>query len=74
MLARPSESQGSIRCVQKRMFYNFLYLDIGKSGRNSDGSVINQTEFYHRLQMGTLNLPAREDTLENMFVADDALH
>lgn len=55
--------------------YNFLYLDIGKNGRNSDGSVIQQTEFYHRLQNGTLNLPTRVDTFENMnfvFVADDA--
>ncbi|XP_077306302.1 uncharacterized protein LOC143925721 [Lithobates pipiens] len=55
--------------------YNFLYLDIGKNGRNSDGSVIQQTEFYHRLQNGTLNLPTRDDTFENMnfvFVADDA--
>lgn len=55
--------------------YEFMYLDIGKNGRNSDASIINQTEFYKRLMEGTLNLPSCDETFEGMnfvFVADDA--
>lgn len=55
--------------------YEFMYLDIGKNGRNSDAGVIDQTEFYKRLLNGTLNLPAPEDNIGKMnfvFVADDA--
>lgn len=55
--------------------YEFMYVDIGKNGRNSDGSIIDQTEFYKRLKEGKLNLPSCEQTFEGMnfvFVADDA--
>ena len=55
--------------------YEFIFLDIGKNGRNSDGGVIDQTEFARRLKNGTLNLPSREQTVEGMsfvFIADEA--
>lgn len=55
--------------------YEYIYLDIGKNGRNSDAGVIDQTEFYKRLMNGTLNLPNCEENIENLnfvFVADDA--
>ncbi|XP_073487354.1 mitochondrial import inner membrane translocase subunit Tim21 isoform X2 [Aquarana catesbeiana] len=55
--------------------YDFLYVDVGKNGRMSDGGVIAQTEFYRRLQNGSLDLPAPEDNVEGLpfvFVADEA--
>lgn len=55
--------------------YEFIFVDIGKNGRNSDGGIIEKTEFYHRLKNGLLNLPPKEETVEGLnfvFVADDA--
>lgn len=55
--------------------YEFIFVDIGKNGRNSDGGVIEKTVFFHRLKNGLLNLPSQEDTVEGLnfiFVADDA--
>ena len=55
--------------------YEFLYVDVGKNGRMSDGGVIAQTEFYRRLQNGSLDLPPPEDNVEGLpfvFIADEA--
>lgn len=55
--------------------YEFMFVDVGKNGRNSDGGVIEETEFYQCLKKGSLNLPTSQETLENLnfvFLADDA--
>lgn len=55
--------------------YEFLFVDIGKNERNSDGGVIEKTEFHTRLRNGTLHLTTTEETVEGLsfvFVADDA--
>lgn len=55
--------------------YEFIFVDIGKNGRNSDGGVIEKTEFAKQLKNGTLNLPSRQETehgLNFVFVADEA--
>lgn len=46
--------------------YEFIYIDVSKNGRMSDGGVIEYTEFYHRLMQGTLNLPDNNETTENL--------
>ncbi|PIO40623.1 hypothetical protein AB205_0162590, partial [Aquarana catesbeiana] len=54
---------------------HFLYVDVGKNGWMSDGGVIAQTEFYRRLQNGSLDLSPPEDNVEGLpfvFVADEA--
>ncbi|PIO30298.1 hypothetical protein AB205_0055440 [Aquarana catesbeiana] len=53
----------------------FLYVDVGKNGRMSNGGVIAQMEFYRRLQNGSLDLPPPEENVEGLpfvFVADEA--
>ncbi|PIO23240.1 hypothetical protein AB205_0167370, partial [Aquarana catesbeiana] len=55
--------------------YEFIYLDVGKNGRNSDGGVIVQMGFYQPFQNGTLGLPPPEENvavLNFVFVADEA--
>ncbi|XP_073485058.1 LOW QUALITY PROTEIN: uncharacterized protein [Aquarana catesbeiana] len=55
--------------------YEFIFVDIGKNGRNSDGGIIEKTSFFHHLKNGLLHLPSQEDTVEGLnssFVADDA--
>ncbi|XP_068119739.1 putative nuclease HARBI1 [Hyperolius riggenbachi] len=55
--------------------YEFLYVDIGKNGRVSDGGVIEQCTFYHKLRNNLLNVPTNSQTFGGMnfsFVADDA--
>lgn len=55
--------------------YKFIFVDVGKNGRCSDGGVIEHTKFYQQLQNETLNLPENDDTDENLnftFLADDA--
>lgn len=55
--------------------YEFIYVDVGKNGRVSDGSVIESTLFYDLLQQGKLSLPENKDTVKNMnfvFLADEA--
>ncbi|CAI6346371.1 unnamed protein product [Macrosiphum euphorbiae] len=55
--------------------YEFIYVDIGKNGRCSDGGVIEHTTFYKKLLAGTLDLPNNYETEENLnfsFLADDA--
>lgn len=46
--------------------YEFIYVDVGKQGRISDGGVIQATTFYRRLQNQTLNLPKPMDCDENL--------
>lgn len=56
--------------------YEFIYIDVGKQGRLSDGEVIEATSFFHKLNDGTLNLPENEENdggLNFVFVADEAL-
>ena len=55
--------------------YEFMYLDVGKNGRMSDGGVFAETEFAQRLQAGDLGLPRAEDNEEGLpfvFIADEA--
>ena len=58
--------------------YEFNYCDAGTNGRNSDGGVISNTQFYERLSNGTLNLPEpkkvtkSERVLPYVFVGDEA--
>ena len=56
--------------------YEFLYVDVGKNGRMSDGGVFAQMEFAHCLQAGGLALPRNKDNVEALpfvfFVADVA--
>lgn len=51
-----------------------MYVDVGMNGRHSDGGVMMRTEFYDRLQKGTLHLPHAQDNIEGLnfvFVADE---
>lgn len=53
----------------------FILADVGCNGRVSDGGVIEETAFYRGLNNGTINVPDRQETVENLnfvFVADDA--
>ncbi|XP_077298076.1 uncharacterized protein LOC143919570 isoform X2 [Arctopsyche grandis] len=55
--------------------YEFLYVDVGKNGRISDGGVLEHTEFYRKLKLGDLNLPENNDTVNNfnfVFLGDEA--
>lgn len=55
--------------------YEFIYVDVGKQGRISDGGVIQATTFYKRLQNQTLNLPKPMECDENLnfiFIGDEA--
>lgn len=55
--------------------YEFIYVDVGKQGRISDGGVIQATTFYRRLQNETLNFPKPMDCEENLnfvFIGDEA--
>ncbi|XP_044761191.1 uncharacterized protein LOC123318582 [Coccinella septempunctata] len=55
--------------------YEFIFVDVGKNGRLSDGGVIESTEFYHKLMNGQLNLPDNSFTDNNLnfvFLGDDA--
>ncbi|XP_077330362.1 uncharacterized protein LOC143988781 [Lithobates pipiens] len=54
---------------------DFLYVDVGKNGRMSDGGVFRQTEFCHRLTTGGLDLPPDAENVEGLpfvFLADEA--
>ena len=60
--------------------YEFLLVDIGDSGRQSDGSVYNNSHLVHAIEHNSLNIPKPEkinpDSLKLypfVFVADDAL-
>lgn len=55
--------------------YKFIYIDVGKQGRLSDGGEMEATSFFHKLNNGTLNLPENEEYDEGLnfvFVADEA--
>lgn len=55
--------------------YEFVYIDVGKQGRLSDGGVIEATSFHNALTTGSLSLPTNDDTDENfnfVFVGDEA--
>ncbi|XP_071941061.1 uncharacterized protein [Antedon mediterranea] len=58
--------------------YKFTLVDIGDSGRQSDGSVYGCSYLGHAIENNLLNIPAREmlpnsdKTLPCVFVGDDA--
>lgn len=58
--------------------YQFLLCDFGTNGRISDGGVLQNTEFYKKLQDNNLEIPPAESAerssriLPYVFVADDA--
>ncbi|CAH2000999.1 unnamed protein product, partial [Acanthoscelides obtectus] len=58
--------------------YKFILFDFGKNGRVSDGGVLQNTEFFRRLQAKLLNIPGEKGVanesrkLPFVFVADDA--
>jgi len=55
--------------------YEFLFVDVGKQGRMSDGGVITETIFYKKMIDGSLNLPNNENNDENLnfsFICDEA--
>lgn len=55
--------------------YEFLYVDVGKNGRLSDGGVLEYTEFYQKLKSRQLNLPENNETIKNfnfVFLGDEA--
>ena len=59
--------------------YEFIMVDIGDSGRQSDGSVYNNCNLGYAIENNTLNIPEPESIGQNpdnilpyVFVADDA--
>lgn len=59
--------------------YEFIYVDVGKNGRMSDGGIFETTDFYHKLKGKMLKLPEKKETIKNLnfcFLADEgfALH
>ncbi|CAH1996185.1 unnamed protein product [Acanthoscelides obtectus] len=58
--------------------YKFISFDFGTNGRVSDGGVLQNTEFFRRLQAKLLNIPGEKEVanesrkLPFVFVADDA--
>lgn len=55
--------------------YEFIYADVGKQGRLSDGGVLKYTSFYRGLTNGRLNLPTNEENEEGLnfvFIGDEA--
>ncbi|CAN2391161.1 hypothetical protein PRIEUP_LOCUS1200, partial [Pristimantis euphronides] len=55
--------------------YEFLMVDVGRNGQISDGEFLEQTQFINLLQNDELQLPANEDTQQNLhfvFIGDEA--
>lgn len=55
--------------------YEFIFVDVGKNGRLSDGGVIEYTEFFKRMNSGELNLPENLENIKNLnfvFIGDEA--
>jgi hypothetical protein len=58
--------------------YKFLFLDIGKQGRVSDGGVFSSTALYRGIESGSLHLPppaplpGDSEPVPNFIVADEA--
>ncbi|CAI9582856.1 unnamed protein product [Staurois parvus] len=53
----------------------FIMVDVGKNGKFSDGTVIEQTHFYEKLKEKQLKLPENDETKEGLnfaFVTDEA--
>lgn len=53
----------------------FIYIDVGKNGRCSDGGVIELTAFYEKLIKNKLHLPEPSENigkLNSIFLADEA--
>ena len=56
----------------------FLYIDVGRNGRMSDGGVFANTPIYEKLQSNDLRLPpdkplpGREKPIPHLIVGDDA--
>ena len=54
--------------------YDFIYVNVGLQGRNTDGGVTENTTFYDKLKSNILNLPATEimeRELNSVYVAVD---
>lgn len=55
--------------------YEFIYVDVGKNGRVSDGGSLKDTTFHRKMMQKTLCLPSRQANkhgLNIVFVADKA--
>lgn len=55
--------------------YEFVYIDIGKQGRMSDGGVLEWTSFYRNLQQNKLCFPTQDETKANLnfvIIGDEA--
>lgn len=55
--------------------YEFIFVDVGKNGRLSDGGILQYTTFYERLIGDKLNLPEKIECKENLnfvFIGDEA--
>lgn len=46
--------------------YEFIYVEVGKNGRMSDGGVFEYTEFYRKLKLSDLNFPENNETVNNL--------
>ncbi|KAG5868962.1 hypothetical protein JTB14_001561 [Gonioctena quinquepunctata] len=55
--------------------YEFMYVDVGKQGRMSDGGVMEWTLFYHKSVGDELNMPNTSETKGNFnfVLVDDAV-
>lgn len=55
--------------------YEFIFVDVGKNGRMSDGGVLQYTAFYQRLVEDKLSLPENHECIDNLnfvFIGDEA--
>lgn len=55
--------------------YKFMWLDIGKQGRISDGGVLEWTEFFSDLNTGKLHFPPKDENHTNLdfvLIGDEA--
>lgn len=55
--------------------YEFIFVDVGKNGRVSDGGVIEYTGFYKKMLKGELDLPDNQETVKSLnyvFLGDEA--
>nr|CAI5861774.1 unnamed protein product [Callosobruchus analis] len=55
--------------------YEFLYVDVGKNGRLSDGGILEQTTFFRHLNSERLRLPDNAENhadLNFVFIGDEA--
>lgn len=55
--------------------YEFIYVDVGKNARSSDGGSLKDSTFHRKMMQKTLRLPSRQANkhgLNFVFVADEA--